>query len=222
MAISPLPAPLQQLGGRRFAFYPPIRNIDHNEWLYRRANWNEVVVVNARTGGECVIPRAQIGEVSYADDPHVVVTLRQELEAQGGIVRAWRCPVIEMPACHTPERPEAPPREKRADVVSIRLEQSPESRGGVRLAVGLVLSAIGCLTAANIVRSHVPASEHSVRTADGQIYRLVRYPGRRSVTVLDSRSRYLGMVDMQGRVLSSARLADGSDAAPLLRSLPPF
>jgi len=31
MSIAPLPTPLQHLGGRRFSFYPPIRNLEPNE-----------------------------------------------------------------------------------------------------------------------------------------------------------------------------------------------
>ena len=74
MSIAPLPTPLHDLGGRRFSFYPPIRNVNHNEWLYRRANWSECVVVNARTGEELGIPRVFLGDVSGAGDT-VIATL---------------------------------------------------------------------------------------------------------------------------------------------------
>ena len=98
---------------------------------------------------------------------------------------------------------------------------------GLRLewAVGLVLGAIGCLIASNVTRAHLnPAavSDHAVRAADGHIYRLLRYPGRNSIVVLDSESRYLGTMDFHHRVLDAVTLPNGTNAAPLLRSLPPF
>jgi hypothetical protein len=225
MSISPLPAPLQQLGGRRFSFYPPIRNIDHNEWIFRRATWTEVVVVNARNGAECIIPRAHIGDVSYIDDPVVIVGLKRELECREGIVRAWHRPVIEFPIAVNQGPAVAPHPEHPAPVVSIRLEPRAELRSGHKLAVGVVLGALGCLIAGNVARSHLsppPATEHSVRTPDGHLYRLIRYPDRRSIVVLDSDSRYLGAIDLHGRVLNAVTLPDGRNSAPLLRSLPPF
>jgi hypothetical protein len=225
MAISPLPAPLQQLGGRRFSFYPPIRNIAHNEWIYRRASWTEVVVVNTGSGAECVIPRAHIGDVSYVDAPVVIVGLKRELESREGIVRAWHQPVIELPVAVNQSATVVPHPERLAPVVSIRLEPRSESRSSHKLAVGLMLGAIGCLIAANIARTHLAApaaTEHSVRTLDGNVYRLIRYADRRSIVVLDAESRYLGTIDPHGRVLSAVTLPDGRNSAPLLRSLPPF
>jgi hypothetical protein len=253
MAISPLPAPLQQLGGRRFSFDPPIRNVDHNEWIYRRASWTEVVVVNTRNGVECVIPRAFIGEVSFVDDPVVIVGLRRELEWREEAVRTYHRPVIELPRAVNQSAPVIPHPDFRAPVISIRLEPGTESRASLKLGVGLVLGAVGCLLTANIGRSYLqkfppterfpqtagaddysaivrrngaPASEHSVRTADGRHYRMLRYPNRNSVVVLAvgpaSDSHYIGALGPDGRVLNAVTLPDGSNAAPLLRSLPSF
>jgi hypothetical protein len=243
MALSPLPAPLQQLGGRRFSFYPPVRHIDHNEWIYRRATWTEVVVVNTRTGEECIIPRAFIGEVSLVDDPVVIVGLRRELEWSEGIVRTYHRPVIELPVAVNQGPSAIPHPDRPAPVISIRLEPSNESRASLKFGVGLVLSAVSCLIAANIARSYLhtnatddyasivrkignPASEHAVRMADGRVYRLLRYPNRKSVVVLSvgpgADAHYIGAVDLEGRVLNSVTLPDGTNAAPLLRSLPSF
>src|ERR1051326_2541317 len=72
MHISPLPAPLLQLRGRRFAFYPPIHNLQHNEWIYSRATWSEIVVVNTGTGEAAFVPRAFVGDVSITDHPMVI------------------------------------------------------------------------------------------------------------------------------------------------------
>jgi hypothetical protein len=251
MAISPLPAPLQQLGGRRFSFYPPIRNVDHNEWIYRRSTWTEVVVVNTRSGDECIIPRAFIGDVSFVDDPVVIVGLRRQLEWRENAIRTWRSPVIELPLAVNQHGAVIPHPDHLAPVVSIRLEGRAESRAGRKMSVGLVLGAVGCLLAANIGRSYLhsslptswqtgaaddyaaivrkignPASEHAVHTADGHLYRLLRYPARKSVVVLsvdsDSGAHYIGALGLDGRVLNAVTLPDGSNAAPLLRSLPPF
>jgi hypothetical protein len=236
---------LQQLGGRRFSFYQPIRNVDHNEWIYRRATWTEVIVVNTRSGAECVIPRAFIGEVSFVDDPVVIVGLRRELEWREEAVRTYHRPVIELPVAVNQHGNVIPHPEYLAPVVSIRLEPRDESRASLKLGVGLVLSAVGCLLAANIGCSYLhtqttatddyaaivrkigsPASEHSVRTADGHLYRLLRYPSRKSVVVLSvgpgAEARYIGSMAPDGRVLNAVTLPDGTNAAPLLRSLPEF
>jgi hypothetical protein len=130
-----------------------------------------------------------------------------------------------------------------APVISIRLEPRPESRASLKLGVGLVLTAVGCLIAADIARSWLrtsaaddyasivrkignPASEHSIRMADGHVYRMLRYPRRQSVIVLsvgpDSDAHYIGALDLKGRVLNAVTLPDGASADPLLRSLPPF
>src|SRR3954452_9108218 len=98
MPISPLPTPLQQLGGRRFSFYPPILNVERNEWIYRRASWAEFVVVNTGSGEEACIPRMFLGDVSLADSvgvPAVIVGLKRELEWKAGIVSPRRRLVIE-------------------------------------------------------------------------------------------------------------------------------
>jgi hypothetical protein len=243
MALSPLPAPLQQLGGRRFSFFPPVRNIDHNEWIYRRATWSEVVVVNTRSGEECIIPRAFVGEVSFVDDPVVIVGLRRELEWSEGTIRTYHRPIIELPVAVNQSGAVIPHPDRPAPVISIRLEPRNESRASLKFGVGLVLSAVSCLIAANIARSYLhtnsaddyasivrkignPASEHSVRTADGHVYRMLRYPHRHSVMVLSvgpgADAHYIGAIDLEGHVLNSVTLPDGSNAAPLLRSLPPF
>src|ERR1700730_6240075 len=97
MSIAPLPTPFQHLGGRRFSFYPPIRNLEPNEWLYRRATWSECVVANARTGEEVWVPRIFLGEVSRVDDPIMIVALNRELEWRGGAIIPRQRRVIELP-----------------------------------------------------------------------------------------------------------------------------
>jgi hypothetical protein len=225
MAISPLPASLQQLGGGRFAFYPPIRNVEHNEWIYRRATWSEVVVVNTGTGSEFIIPRTHIGNVSLGENPDVIVGLRSELEYREGIVRVWHRPVIELPVAVNQGAAPIAHHKYPAEVVSIRLEEPRETRLSLKLAVGVMLGAIGCLIGANVVHSHVSPglpSTHSVQASDGRIYRLIRYPGRNSIVVLDAQSHYLGTMDLHRRVVDAVTLPDGKSAGPLLLSLPAF
>jgi hypothetical protein len=40
MASPPIPPQLDHLVTRPFSFYPAIVGIEHNEWLYRKANWS--------------------------------------------------------------------------------------------------------------------------------------------------------------------------------------
>src|SRR2546423_1697597 len=106
MAIPPIPPPLESLGSRKFSFYPAILNIEHNEWLYRKATWSEVLVTNAKTGEDLWIPRRFLGELSRIDDPVVIVGLSKELEYRGGAVWPYQRRVIHMPlAVNDPPRP---------------------------------------------------------------------------------------------------------------------
>ena len=84
MASPPIPPSLEQLTTRPFSFYPPILNVEHNEWLFRKATWAELLVVNCKTGSEIWISRRFIGEISRVDDPVVIVGLTKELEFKAG------------------------------------------------------------------------------------------------------------------------------------------
>ena len=97
MSIPPIPPPLEHLGARPFSFYPAILNIEHNEWLFRKATWSEVLVYNVKTNEELWIPRRFLGELSRIEDPVVIVGLVKELEYRGGAVLPHQRRVIEMP-----------------------------------------------------------------------------------------------------------------------------
>src|SRR6516162_8562938 len=84
MSLPPIPPQLEHLGTRPFSFYPAILHIDHNEWLFRKATWSEVLVVNCKSGEEIWIPRRFLGEVSRVEDPVLIVGLNRELEYKGG------------------------------------------------------------------------------------------------------------------------------------------
>jgi hypothetical protein len=155
MSIAPLPSPLQDLGGRRFAFYPPIRNLERTEWLYRRATWSEFVVANARTGEEVCIPRMFLGEVSHADESVMIVGLSRPLEWRTGAIVPIERRVIEMPLAPplavNDARPAARPAHL-APVINIRLEPPTEVRFGKKMGVAILLGAVGLTIIAGIVR----------------------------------------------------------------------
>jgi hypothetical protein len=160
MSIAPLPTPLHDLGGRRFSFYPPIRNLGPNEWLFRRATWSECVVMNAQSGEEVWIPRMFLGEVSLIDEPMagepaMLVRLNRELEWKAGAILPRQRRVIEFPAgAHlnpAPDtRPPAGEAARLAPVVCIRLEPKPEVRAWKWIGVAVVLGAVACTIVSNI------------------------------------------------------------------------
>jgi hypothetical protein len=139
MASPPIPPALGHLSSRPFSFYPAIRGIVHNEWVFRKATWSELLVVNRKTGEEVSIPRQFVGEVSIVDDPVVIVGLLRELEYREGAVWPSRRHVIEMPIAVGDTRPApAQPRPVPAPVVAIRLE--PRKPRRVYKAVGSLLA----------------------------------------------------------------------------------
>src|SRR5260370_29177504 len=126
MSIPPIPPPLEHLGARPFSFYPAILNIEHNEWLFRKATWSEMLVYNVKTTEEIWIPRRFIGEVSRIEDPVVIVGLVKELEYTGGALPPDQPRPVEMAApvgqrCPSTARP--PPG--TSHFLGIRLVRAP-------------------------------------------------------------------------------------------------
>jgi hypothetical protein len=149
-----IPTPLDQLGHRRFSFYPAIVNIEHNEWLFRRSDWDEIQVMNTKTQEELWIPRRFLGGVSSGEEPVVIVGLVKEIEYREGAIVPLVRRVIEMPravnrAVNDVPRPAsaAPRLGQLAPVVGIRLEneEHPSKSRGVlpKVAVGLLLCVVG-------------------------------------------------------------------------------
>jgi hypothetical protein len=140
MASPPIPPQLDHLVTRPFSFYPAIIGIEHNEWLYRKANWSEIQVVNCKSGAEIWISRRFIGEVSRVDDPVLIVGLNRELEYKGGMVVPFQRRVIEMPVAVGGGTASAPtaPRTEPAPIVGIRLASATDRRA-VRL-IGTVIA----------------------------------------------------------------------------------
>jgi hypothetical protein len=152
MSIAPLPTPLQHLGGRRFSFYPAIRNLEPNEWLYRRATWSECIVVNTSSGEEVWIPRVFLGEVSFIDEPVMIVRLNRELEWRSGAIMPRQRGVIELPVAVNDGRASPSRSGHLAPVVNIRLETKQETRAWKWAGVAVVLGAVAFTIVADIAR----------------------------------------------------------------------
>jgi len=155
MSIPPIPPPLEHLGSRKFSFYPPILNIESNEWRYLKATWSEILVANLHSNQEIWVPRRFLGEVSRIDDPVLIVGLNKELEFSMGRVWPHRRHVIEMPVAvnQGPSPMPARPSEQKgpAAVVGIRLESTDAKAG--KMVIGLVaVAVVGCLVLAMIAR----------------------------------------------------------------------
>jgi hypothetical protein len=255
MSIAPLPTPLQHLGGRRFSFYPPIRNLEPNEWLYRRATWSECVVVNTRSGEEVWVPRIFLGEVSRIDEPVMIVGLNRQLEWRSGKIMPLERRVIEFPVAvsdsHAPARSGQP-----APVINIRLEPKPEARAWKWIGVAAILGAVAFTIVADVARQTqwrqradlsrgyrsylqlgaeddyasiirklgLPSRTGS-HVANARVFRSLTYTARRYSVILmgptKDDARYIGTLDLHGRVLDVVRLPDGSSGESLLNSALP-
>lgn len=147
MASPPIPPSLDHLASRPFSFYPPIVNVEHNEWLFRKATWSEIQVVNCRSGEEIWISRRFIGEVSRIEDPVLIVGLNRELEIKGGMIVPFQRRILEMPmAVGAPMLAGgAAERNEPAPVVGIRLEPSD------RRVLKLILIAVASLVVLYLV-----------------------------------------------------------------------
>ena len=134
MISPPIPPSLSRLGSRPFSFYPAIGNVRHNQWVYRRATWSEILVVNSRSAEELWVPRQFVGEVSAVNDPVVILGLTRELEYRDGMVTPVERRVIEMPAAVGGNRGPvpAPPADRKrprpAPAIGIRLESPRRKR----------------------------------------------------------------------------------------------
>ena len=251
MASPPIPPLLGHLAARPFSFYPPILGVEHIEWIYRKATWSELVVVNQKTGMELSIPRHFVGEVSLIDHPVVIVGLSRELEYKDGAVSPYQRRVIEMPvAVGDP----APRRSEPAPVVAIRLESRRDNRplkliGGALTAALLLHVGISSVIqvrqravvardrsyldltgrddyAAVVRRLGPPAAERRRAMPDGIQYRALAYPGRRFTVILMGSdlwtATYVGTMDAGWNPIHSAGLPSGGSTSILLRALKRF
>jgi hypothetical protein len=153
MSSPPVPPSLDQLGHRAFSFYPPILNIEHNEWIFRRGTWSEILVLNTKTQSELWVPRRFLGEVSSVEEPVMIVGLSKELEWKAGMVLPHERRVIEMPRAindSPPPQPSTPAAS--APVVGIRLESRAESRISRLILGAMVLGIVACVVVVALFR----------------------------------------------------------------------
>ncbi|MGA3205219.1 MAG: hypothetical protein ABSF12_22210 [Bryobacteraceae bacterium] len=159
----PIPASFESLGRRPFSFYPPIVNVEHNEWILRRANWTEFQVINTKTRAELCVPRRFVGEGAMVEEPVMIVGLVKELEYSEGMVLPHIRRVIEMPRAvnaSAPARVIGPAR--IAPVVGIRIEARPGSRVVRMLVAAAAMGFLICVAVAILVQSVVVPHKHSV------------------------------------------------------------
>ena len=141
MASPPIPPQLNDLVTRPFSFYPPILGIEHNEWLFRKASWSEILVVNCKTTEELWIPRRYVGEVSRVDDPVLIVGLIRELEYKGGMVVPFQRRVIEMPVAVGGNPAVPTPAERPAPGLIVGIRQSSAQDKRVFKMIGMAVTA---------------------------------------------------------------------------------
>src|ERR1700683_1240596 len=163
MPEPPIPSSFESLGRRPFSFYPPIVNVEHNEWILRRANWTDFQVINTKTKDELCVPRRFVGEGALVEEPVMIVGLVKELEYREGVVLPHVRRVIEMPravnAVATP-RTMGPPR--IAPVVGIRIEAEPRSRVWRLLVAAVAAAVLICVAVVILVQSVVIPHKHAV------------------------------------------------------------
>jgi hypothetical protein len=200
MSIPPIPPPLEHLGVRPFSFYPAILNIEHNEWLYRKATWSEVLVYNVKTNEELWIPRRFLGELSRIEDPVVIVGLVKELEYRGGAVLPHQRRVIEMPlAVGDRPRSAASSRPEPAPVVGIRLEPGAESRIGRLILGALMVGVLGTLGVLMVTR-------------EGTLRQRTVYTNRDTQYLdLNARDDYYGVIQKLGPPAEERSVTKGGD-----------
>jgi hypothetical protein len=159
----PIPASFESLGRRPFSFYPPIVNVEHNEWVLRRANWTDFQVINTKTKDELCVPRRFVGEGALVEEPVMIVGLVKELEYREGLVLPHVRRVIEMPRAvnaGAPARMIGPPRS--APVVGIRIEAEPRSKVWRMLVAAAAAAVLICVAVVILVQSVVLPHKHSV------------------------------------------------------------
>jgi len=229
--VPPIPAPFDQLGTLPFSFYPPIANIEHNQWIFRSATWDEIRVINKKTAEEIWIPRRFLGAASLGA-PVIIVGLLKELEYKEGAVVPMVRRIIEMPrAVNDSPRPRIrPPKpETPAPVVGIRLERSksiPRIALGAIAAGLLVLIPAAILVRDGFIGSHSPvhfdvpftaiddynsivhrlgppAQDRTQKWATVE-YRRLYYPSRGFTLILKD-GFYAGAIDSSGRVIHKVR-----------------
>lgn len=170
MSLPPLTPPFDILAVRPFSFYPAILNIEHNEWLVRKATWSEILVYNTKMDLEIWIPRRFVGEISSVDDPVLIVGLVKEVEYKGGAVWPYQRRVIQMPvAVNAPVAvPQPAERSEPAPVIGIRVASATDSRILKLIGAVMVIGVFSFFVVWNFYREGVlrPRVNYTLRDTD--------------------------------------------------------
>ncbi|MBA3975297.1 MAG: hypothetical protein C0504_13910 [Candidatus Solibacter sp.] len=122
----PITPPVEDLKKRAFSFYPPILNIEHNEWKLKEATWSEMLVSNTKMDLEVAIPRRYFGQAPEIEEPVMIIGLNRELEYKTGAVWPTERKVLAMPGKVAPmKRPAGQPG------------QEPKAPGGLKAITGM-------------------------------------------------------------------------------------
>jgi hypothetical protein len=161
------PPPLETLKDRPFSFYPPIVNVEHNEWRSRKSTWAEILVENSMSGEKIWIPRRYLGEISRIDEPVVIVGLVKELELKGGAVWPYQRRVITMPiAVGSPPMVAPGSRPAGPGPAMSRKETSTDTRILRLIGAALVVMVVAYLLMANLLREGVLRPRLTYTTTD--------------------------------------------------------
>ncbi len=229
VSVPPIASPLSELGSSPFSFYPPIVNIEHNEWIFRRATWSEIQVINTKTAEELAIPRHFVGEVSLIAEPVIIVGLTKEIEYREGAVYPHVRRVLEMPrAVNDVRRVRTQAKPGPAPVVGIRVEPEPRSRN---IFGTIAASLLACMALVTVFRdgaitSRLLARQNAARAGfaftqqddyDSVVHRIgpptrdetengirrLSYSHLGVTVILNP--RYAATIDQSGRVIHSIR-----------------
>ena len=138
-------------------------NVEHNEWILRRANWTDFQVINTKTKDELCVPRRFVGEGALVEEPVMIVGLVKELEYREGVVLPHVRRVIEMPRAvnaSAPGRTIGPPR--IAPVVGIRIEGEPRSKVWRMIVAVAAAAVLICVAVVILVQSVVLPQKHAI------------------------------------------------------------
>jgi len=155
MSAPPTPPFIEQMSRRTFSFFPPILNVEHNEWRLRKTTWSEILVGNVKSDLEVWIPRRLLGDVSSVDEPVMIVGLNKELEYKAGAVWPHERRVIEMPSApYTAARPpgSAPSAAGARPAHATRGGNATDSRIGRLVAMVLGVGLLVCCLAVFVFR----------------------------------------------------------------------
>lgn len=149
---APQAPPYDELKDRSFSFYPPIANIEHNEWRLEQATWSEMMVRNTKTDLDLAIPRRFFGQVSHVEEPVMIVGLNKQLEYKAGGVWPVERKIYSMPGPVLPPPRPAPPSPEAAAAPRGLNAISGSSSYGNESRIGLLIAKVmGAVTLCALV-----------------------------------------------------------------------